>query len=660
MANVFQVLAGHKAQHLPLRGDMTGANLGFTPADNKFPIRFFTEDNKQYVITALNEFRVKGVKSVDKRFTFGGEAGLWVEFMYEPTQQVWVLTKHGGGTGSGSGGTGGTMTFAVDSTVTGAPGSPALVENVGTSTNIRLKFTLPGSASGTGGPDLPEGGDVGWFLGRTGPEAGQWAWQQLPAGTGGETGGAEFVPEVLLTQAADGSVTFNKALGNNFRVMLTMNGKFNDPVGYADGEKIHCAVRQDVIGGRTMDWGLAWAHPDRMLPKLSNQPGGLNKIEAYKTAAINAQNPGGWVTEVSPKDSSIGFGVPSFIARNTTTGAEYYVLRSPTLLGGMTDMKPGQTLKILRNGLGIEAYGAIDASNGAGTYLISGAQVNGNRAELRTGPGVRSAFDAGVLVFSAGEVTVQDLILSGAREQSGSAHIACGVRVNGTGNYTLKNIKIYDNENGILSANDYTGTLRLEDVEFDMNAVGQDYGFVHNIYMGHHLQGWYATRCTFKNAQGGHNIKSRAGEMVLRQVYCYNSVDAREMEMPNGGIADVEDSTFEHLGSGVQNDCVRLGAEGIDTSRPRAYTFRNCHFINGKGSGNAASYVWNEDPDVDCYLIDCTFSGVKGNGVTDGAIWPGTDINGNRGRVIIQNTGGPRGPRVPVGYQPKAVTPVAG
>lgn len=659
MANVFQVLAGHKAQHLPLRGDMDGANLGFTPADNKFAIRFFTEDNKQYVITALNEFRVKGVKSVDKRFTFGGEAGLWVEFMYEPTQQVWVLTKHGGGTGSGSGGTGGTMTFAVDSTVTGAPGSPALVENVGTSTNIRLKFTLPGSASGTGGPDLPEGGDVGWFLGRTGPEAGQWAWQQLPAGTGGPGGGGEFVPEVLLTQDANGNITPNKALGNHFRVMLTRNGKFLNPVGYAVGEEISIAVRQGPMGPFTMEWDLAWAHPDRQVPILAKQPGSLNRVTALLTDQLDAANPGGWMTDVEPKGSSIGYGVPSFIARNVQTGVEYYVLRSPTLLGGMTDMKPGQTLKILRNGLGIEAYGAVDGNNGAGNYLISGAQVNGTRAELRTGPGVRSAFDRGVLAFGGNGVnaTVQDLILSGAREQSGAAHIACGLSL-GAGNFnvTAKNVRIYDNENGILSANDYTGTLTLEDVEFDGNAVGADAGFVHNIYMGHHLQPWYATRCTFKNAVGGHNIKSRSGKMVLRQVYCYNSISAREMEMPNGGIADVEDSTFEHLISAQQNDCVRIGAEGIDTSRPRQYTFRNCHFINQKSFANAASFVWNDDPDVDVYLIDCTFSSPN---APDG-VWSGSNAQGNVGRVIVQNTGGPRGPRVPVGYQPKAVTQVAG
>jgi hypothetical protein len=664
MANTFEVTSTHKAQHLALRGDMTGANLGFTPADNKFPIRFYTEDAKQYVITALNQFRVRGANSVDKKFIFGGEAGLWVEFMYEPAQGVWVLTKHGGASSTGSGGVGSTMTFAVDSTITGAPGSQALVEDVGSGSNIRLKFTIPApAAASSSGATLPSGGDVGYFLGKTGPAADQYAWLQPPSGGTGGTGGVAFTPEVLLTQSADGSITINKSLGNSFRVLLTKNGVMKNPVGYQPGEEITIAMRQGPLGPFTLDWELNWAHPDRQLPVLSKQPGGLNTVLAYLTDAIDANNPGGWITEIGPKASTIGYGVPAYVARNVQTGVEYYVLRSPTQLSGMTSMQPGQTLKILRNGLGIEAYGAVDSGNGAGNYLITGALPNGNRAELRTGPGVRSAFDRGVLAFGGDGVnaTVQDIILSGAREQSGASRIAQGVSLTGGANVTLKNVRLYDNENGILSANDYTGTLALVDCEFDGNAVGDD-GFTHNIYMGHHNQGWSALRTTFKNARLGHNIKSRSGVTTLNQVHCYSSFTGRELDVPNGGKLSATDCIFEKTGNFQQNDLVRI-VEGfdLDTARPREYVFRNCKFISPVSSGAAGSYVWNNDPDVDVYLIDCVFVGAKGNGASGAEIWPGTDANGNRGRVIVQFTPGVTpGPRVPVGYQPLAVTPVAG
>jgi hypothetical protein len=662
MANTLNVTSADRGKKLPLRGDMTGATLDFTPGDNKFPIRFFTEDAKSYAITSsTHQFRVFGV--VQSAFSFGGTAGLDVEFMYEPEAGLWVLTEtnivSGAASSGGTGGTGAAATIAVDSTVTGAPGTQASVENVGTASAVRLKFTIPAGQNGTNGTSgtgstLPAGGSVGQYLGKTSNADGSVGWLTIPASTGG-AGGVSFTPEVLLTQDANGNITPDKALGNAFRVLLTKNGKVLNPVGYQPGEKIYIAMRQGPLGPFTMEWDLNWAHPDRQVPILSNQPGGLNEVSARLTDAINASNPGGWITDVGPKASTIGYGVPSFVARNVQTGVEYYVLRSPTQPSGATAMQPGQTLKILRNALGIEAYGAIDSTvNGAGNFLIAGALPNGNRAELRTGPGVRAAYDRGVLAFGgtiAFTTTVQDLILSGAREQSGQSHIAQGVSVTGAANVTLKNVKLYDNENGILSANDYTGRLDLVDCEFDGNAVG-DYGYTHNIYMGHHNQPWYATRCTFKNAVGGHNIKSRAGDMVLKQVHCYNSISAREMEMPNGGKVDAQDCIFEHLENAQQNDCVRIGAEGIDTARPRSYVFRNCKFINGKGFANAGSWVWNDDPDVDVYLIDCTFEGA-GN-------WPNT-VNGNRGRVIVQFTPGvPPGPRVPVGYQPMAVTQIAG
>jgi hypothetical protein len=386
---------------------------------------------------------------------------------------------------------------------------------------------------------------------------------------------------------------------------------------------------------------------DQLPLALSTAAGAENWLSVYCTTGPK------FFLNVFPNNASRGFGLITAVARNLTTNIEYYALRSPSIPGGMTDMRPNQTLKILRDARGIEAYGALDgtqAGGAGGGYLISGAMADGSRANLYTGPGVRTAFDRGVMAFG-GPITaeVRDVQLGGAREQSGASHIAQSVSLTGEANVTLRNVRMYDSENGVLSANDYSGSFAMFDCSLENCGVG-DYGFTHNIYMGHHNQNWTATRTTFRDCEGGHNIKSRAGSTTLKQVHCYNSKNGRELDLPNGGILLAEDSIFEHLSTANQNDCIRI-VEGfdLDTSRPRSYTIRNCHLKNLVDFAKEASYVWNNDPDVPVYLIDCTFEGA-GN-------WPNT-TNGCRGLIVIQFTGGPVGPRLPAGRQPITVTPV--
>lgn len=664
MANILVLAAIHRNRRLPLRGDMEGVNLDFTPTDNKFKAHFYTEDTKSYTLNSAHKFFING--AVANSITFGGRADLSIEMFFDPVRSTWVVTDHNlnAAAENGSGTAIDTVSQAtIDAIVNrlvpaGGPSGYLLGKSSGT--NYAMAWVAPTAVTDNASPAYLTGGNTLQYWGKTGNADGQVGWLTLPVGggSGGGSGiGTGYTAEVVLTPDGNNEVTPDKALGTSFRVVLKpgVTIKINNPEGFVAGEHLSIVLAQppEVIGtafaAGSMDWGLHWAHPNRQPPVLANTPNAINKVSALLTAG-NA-----WLTDVTPDGTkTLGYGAAAFVARNTSTGVSYYVLRSPTQVAAMTAMKPGETLKILRNSLGIEAYGALDNVNGAGNYLISGALPNLTRAELRTGPGVRAAYDRGVLAFGGNglNVTVQDLIVSGAREQSGTAHIAQGVAPGQGANVTLRNVRMYDNENGILSPNDYTGTLSIIDCELDANGVGADFGFVHNIYANHHEVGWSALRSTFKNCVGGHNIKSRAGTTTLNQVHCYNSTNARELDLPNGGKLYATNCIFEHLASGAQNDCIRIAAEGVTTTRPREYIFRNCHFINGKNVTNAASFVWNEDPDVDCYLIDCTFSGGP---------WADSDIRGNRGRVIVQFTPGVTpGPQLPVGYQSIPVTPIAG
>jgi hypothetical protein len=209
---------------------------------------------------------------------------------------------------------------------------------------------------------------------------------------------------------------------------------------------------------------------------------------------------------------------------------------------------------------------------------------------------------------------------------------------------------------------DFTGTIRLTDCDLDANGLGTNGagdGFSHNIYAGHNNQSWYALRTSFHNAVKGHNVKSRAAYTELKQCLIENSREGREVELPNGGSLLVEDSIIHKFGDAMQNDMVRIGDEGVDTGRPRSYIFRRVRFICDLVDGKDATFIWNQDPDVDVICEDCIFEGTAAlNNQSDGGSGL-TTINGLRGRVTVTTTGGPVGPQGQVGYVAIPMTPVA-
>lgn len=630
--NIHILTLADRNRSLPLRGNMAGVNMNFTPPDNQFMSHLYTEDAGQYTLTSAHKFFVNG--QVATSFTFGGKAGLFAQFKYDIVRATWVLESHN--------------LFAAE--------APAPIDQVDTISQATIDAIIARL--------MPDGGATGQFLVKTGNGDYEADWGNAPVSTNTGSGPAPFVAEVLLTQDANGNVTPNKALGNNFRVLITRNGKFLAPVGYANGEEVNITTRMDVSGPFVMDWDLAYGQVDRQVPKLSNRPFGVNWIKIHSTAAIGAAHAALWKTEVWPKGAIIGYGAPAFIARNVNRSIGYYVLRSPTMLSGMTDMQNGETLKIVRDGLGVEAYGALDQP---GTFLVSGALPDGSRAELRTGPGIRTAFDKGIISVGGNAVaTIQDLILNEAREQSGSSRIAAGLNLTGNATVVAKNVRIVNCENGVNSGNtDFTGSLTLIDCELDACGVGDD-GLTHNIYTGRHPQGVTLIRTSSINCFTAHNLKHRDGSVTLRQVLARNARNGRELNLPNGSNLNAENCIFHKTAGSSTGQLIGIGEEGIELSRPHGYIFRNCRFQNdNSASGNDVTFVINFDH-VPMYFIDCEFigpaNGVQADPNGDAQFNGMVTVNGIRyypdsPPVFVRTSpDAPLGPILPVGYQSIAVT----
>jgi len=658
MSNELNITAANAGEIHGLHGDMQPV-LNFTPNSNAFDVGFFVLQEGSYVISSTTGTFRQPDGSTGPTLTLSG-VNRFVLLMFNAAADVWEMPLNNlvGGGGGGSGTPGAAANISLGTVEIVAADQPLQISMTGPSTDRKLNFKWPANGGGSGS-GLPPGGQIGQVVVKTGTADGAAGWGNQASGNG--TGEA-FSPEVEIQQASDGTVTFNAVQGTRFRVKLVRNGKFLAPQGYNFGQTIKCSIWQGEQGPFTMEWDLAWAHPNRAVPTLATQPGGLTKLSADYTGSLGVGFPECWETDVTPPGSATGYGVPSFIARNLTTGTGYYILRGPTGPAGMTELQNGQTLKILRNGLGVEAYGGIEQAAPGAMITVSGALPNGKRAELRTGPGIRAAFDRGVIAVGRNaKVTIQDLILSGAREQSGGAHAAQGLSLTGNSEVWLNNVVLTDNENGCLSGNlgnanpadDYTGTIHMFNCDVYANAVGDD-GLTHGIYMGHSNADWDATQTTFRGNKLGHNVKSRAAVTRLTRVITDNSETGREIELPNGGRGYFTDGRSNKYANAAQNDMVRIADEGVDTSRPREYIFKRWHFYNEKGGANQSSFIWNEDPDVDVICEDCTFESPN----APGHQWAGSDANGMRGRVIVRYTSGPQGPQGLIGVQPMAVTPV--
>lgn len=149
----------------------------------------------------------------------------------------------------------------------------------------------------------------------------------------------------------------------------------------------------------------------------------------------------------------------------------------------------------------------------AGTYVNDFADINvdvtlravGGTAELiATAPPPKGK----AILNTTADVTIDGFAFSGAAvpDQNGA-----GIRHQG-GALTVLNSRFEDNENGILSGYDPAATLTIRNSEFAANGNGT--GYTHNLYVGD-IARLVVEDSVFRDADAGHQIKSRAQETVI-------------------------------------------------------------------------------------------------------------------------------------------------
>lgn len=459
-------------------------------------------------------------------------------------------------------------------------------------------------------------------------------------------------PEVLITADANGVLTLDGNVSNRFRFVMTKDTKIADPINFYSNEHIYLTGYQDIVGGRKMSYGLSLLLPAAQpyVPPLSPKAAFLMELRPtinLNTAGLN------WAMWGFPdKGTPTGFGLTTELTKVDENG----FFNMWDTFAAMTDEK---TVFVQRNGLSAEVA-ATKVGIAGETYYIRGIPVIQNGPDMRPvlellpvdfdiGGANRPAWGKGIFNFEgAGDFYVRDLVIKGTRAVDGTGR---GISPNGAVNVYVNNVKFYNNNNGMMWGHMEQSGVYIADSEFDYNGIGTngiEDGYTHNIYAGHSKE-VIAHRSSFTRAQKGHDFKSRAAYTEIKQCLLSGSAEGRELEVPNGGRLLVENCIIEKDNDpSGQNDLCVIGQEGVEKDRPREYIVRNTRFVNHRVAGTTATFFNNMDTEVPCRLIDCEFIGEATLNRPDKGI-PG---------CVLEFTGGPIGPLLPVGYQPTPMTPV--
>ena len=214
-----------------------------------------------------------------------------------------------------------------------------------------------------------------------------------------------------------------------------------------------------------------------------------------------------------------------------------------------------------------------------GTYQGQTGVVTQRRLTIRAVDGRpvleakgRVAERKAILVVRGGDVTIENLEFRGARADDANG---AGIR-HETGKLTVRNCLFLDNEAGILTGNDATAELVVEDSEFGL-APRIEGGLHHLLYVGR--IGKFSVRGSrFYSGYEGHLIKSRASESRIAYNLIHDGDEGQasyEIDLPNGGLVWVIGNVIGQ-GTGAQNPVmVAYGSEGNAWPKSGLYLSHN-------------------------------------------------------------------------------------
>ncbi|MDR3522818.1 MAG: right-handed parallel beta-helix repeat-containing protein [Acetobacteraceae bacterium] len=172
----------------------------------------------------------------------------------------------------------------------------------------------------------------------------------------------------------------------------------------------------------------------------------------------------------------------------------------------------------------------------------------------------------GLLITQGANITVRNLTLTRARVPDGNG---AGIRAEGA-NLLVDHVRFVNNQDGILSNDNPTSTITVQDSEFLRNGACNP-SCAHGIYAGH-IQKLVVLRSRFFETKQAHHVKSRAAQTEVIDSDLQdgaNGTSSYAIDVPNGGGVLVRGCTIQkgplsenHTGAIV------IGAEGVTQRTP--------------------------------------------------------------------------------------------
>ena len=171
----------------------------------------------------------------------------------------------------------------------------------------------------------------------------------------------------------------------------------------------------------------------------------------------------------------------------------------------------------------------------------------------------KSAEGKAIWVIRNSDIRIENIEFRGSRVPAGNG---AGIRFEG-GKLTLRNCAFIDNQMGILTSNDKTAELVIDNSRF-ADAPRQMHSLPHLLYVGGIAQ-FTLTGSRFENGYRGHLIKSRARQSTIRDNHIVDGPDGEasyEIDLPNGGIARITGNTIGQSAKTQNPVLISYGAEG--------------------------------------------------------------------------------------------------
>ena len=214
--------------------------------------------------------------------------------------------------------------------------------------------------------------------------------------------------------------------------------------------------------------------------------------------------------------------------------------------------------------IAIKAGTYVDDTNSRQNGYVNAKNVTiegvGGMAHIEEAPGAQPYNQKAPIVAVDG-LTVKNLEISGvtARNLNGA-----GIRVD-SGNLTVENSYFHDDQDGILGGG-AGSSIVIDHSEFAYNGGGGG-GSAHNVYVGS-IYGAPTASLVFTNnfthdSYTGHLLKTRAQNNIIENnvIADNQGTGSYDIDIPNGGVATVQNNLIEKGPNTVNTTSVHYGGE---------------------------------------------------------------------------------------------------